>query len=53
MPEDISLANILPKEPADLTDEEKTHLNIHRSQLSDSELEKFASVLKDEEENKN
>lgn len=49
MPDELTLDNILPKEPADLTDEEKAHLIEHKSQLTEEQKEKFAEVLGDEE----
>ncbi len=49
MGEELTLDNILPKAPADLTDEEKAHLIEHKSQLTDEQKEKFNEVLGDEE----
>ncbi len=49
MGEELTLDNILPKGPADLTDEEKAYLKENRSQLTDEQKEKFAEVLGNEE----
>ena len=45
MAEELSLETILPKDASTLTEEEKQHLNDHKSQLNPEQLEKFASVL--------
>ena len=41
------LSNILGKEASDLVQKEIDYLSEHKSQLSDEQLEKFDSVLRD------
>lgn len=48
MTEELTLESILQKDVADLSEEERNHLNEHKSQLNAEELEKFATVLTDE-----
>ena len=50
MADELKLENITPKNPDDLTEEEKTYLNENKSQLTASQLEKFKSVLKNNED---
>ena len=45
MVDEITLESIFEKETSALTQEEVEHLNEHRSQLTEEQLEKFASVL--------
>ena len=45
MPEHITLESIFEKEASALTEEEVQHLNENKSQLTEEQLEKFASVL--------
>lgn len=49
MPEEITLESIFEKEANALSIGEVEHLNTHKSQLSQEQTEKFASVLTDEE----
>lgn len=49
MGEELSLDTILPKEAADLSDEEKVYLKENVNQLTGEQKEKFASVLEGEE----
>lgn len=51
MPDELSLENILPKAAADLSEEERQYLNDNKSQLTEEQKEKFASVLSDEAPN--
>lgn len=47
MTDEITLESIFAKEVQDLTEEEVTHLNEHKNQLTQEQLEKFSSVLTD------
>ncbi len=51
MADEITLESIFAKDVGDLTEEEVTHLNEHKSQLTPDQLEKFGSVLTDDETN--
>ena len=45
MVDEITLESIFEKEASALTEEEVQHLNENKSQLTQEQLEKFASVL--------
>lgn len=47
----ITLEEIFEKEASALTEEEVQHLNEHKSQLTQEQMEKFATVLTSETEN--
>ena len=49
MPEEITLDSIFAKDAEDLTEEEVQHLNNFKAQLTDEQLEKFDSVLRDDD----
>lgn len=48
MPDELKLETIIEKDPVNLTEEEITYLNEHKSQLTDDQIKKFESVLKEE-----
>ena len=50
MPNELMLETIVQKDPINLTSEEIDYLKDHKSQLTDDQIKKFESVLKNNED---